>query len=419
MSAGNLKPRWGQPLTGIIATVCFLFIAWATWYIFGDPRGPIGWFPQPFVMILAMMILVGVWQHMLFGNWPFQGRPPHLQGIAMIAVNAFLVWFVIEVVFYRMFGAGVNFLNYYDLVAASGKAASGNIARSAVVGFVLIGFFAYPVFTILLGKWPVDQGNLSQPRKGVAELAVGSLLALIFYALFVAPMFTQSAANPAWWTNIAGTSHLHWTFGWYEWCIIVLFLTATVWRGKPWNLLPLPHPARGFAAIGLVMALSYVIAVFCNNVVTPMIMPAEAFEFAKSKIAAANQDVDANTLQLLQSREVMRVVWHHSAEIAGFFLFPFLIWHNFFDDKAPGGMNLDSWRAFLFRTVGCIVFAAIGYCLYYHVNWGSWALGNPHMGHGIGERWVDGESLLWNFWFIIPLLWCAWFFNKWPFYVSK
>lgn len=413
MSAGNLKPRWGQPLTGIISTLVFFGIAWVTWYIFGDPRGPVGWFPQPFVMILAMMILVGVWQHMLFGNWPFQSLPSPIQGVVMTVVNALIVWFVIEIFFYRFMGAGFNFLDYYGLVAA-GK--SGNIARAAVVGFVLISFYAYPVFTILLAKWPVDNCNITQPRKGVAEFCVGSTLTLIFYALFVAPMFTQTAASPAWWTELAGTNHLHWTFGWYEWCIVVLFLTATVWRGKPWSALPLAQPARGFVAFVLLIALSYAIAVFCNKVVSPMIVPAEAFEFAKAKIAAANPAVDANTLQVLQSREGMRVLWHHAAEIAGFLLFPFLIWHNFTDDTAPG--DIDSWGAFMFRTIGCIVLAAVGYVLYYHVNFGAWALGNPHMANTIGERWIDGESLLWNFWFIIPLLWCAWFFNKWPFYVE-
>lgn len=413
MSAGNLKPRWGQPLTGIIATLAFFVIAWATWYVFGDPRGPIGWFPQPFVMILAMMILVGVWMHMLFANWPFQNMASPVQGVVMTAVNAVLVWVVIEVFFYRLMGSGVGFLDYYTLEA--GAKGMGNVARAAVVGFILIGFFAYPVFTILLGKWPVDGIAISQPRKGAAELGVGSTLTLIFYVLFVAPHFTQTADAPAWWTELAGTNHLHWTFGWYEWCIVILFLTATVWRGKPWTALPLAQPYRGFVAALLLIALSYAVAVFCNKVITPAIMPAEAFEFAKAKIAAKHAGVDAAALDVLQSREIGRVLWHHAAELAGFFLFPFLIWHNFFDDKVPG-MDTDSWGAFAVRTIGCTVLVAIGYYLYYHVNFGSWALGNPHMSKTIGERWIDGESLLWNFWFIIPLLWCAWFFNKWPFY---
>ena len=32
---------------------------------------------------------------------------------------------------------------------------------------------------------------------------------------------------------------------------------------------------------------------------------------------------------------------------------------------------------------------------------------------------TEGESLVWNFWWIIPLLWCEWFFHKWPFYAPE
>src|SRR5512138_1584865 len=59
--ADVLKPRWGQPATGIISTIAFFLIAWLTWYLFSDPRGPVGSFPYPFVLYLAMMILVGLW----------------------------------------------------------------------------------------------------------------------------------------------------------------------------------------------------------------------------------------------------------------------------------------------------------------------------------------------------------------------
>jgi AAT family amino acid transporter len=40
--------------------------------------------------------------------------------------------------------------------------------------------------------------------------------------------------------------------------------------------------------------------------------------------------------------------------------------------------------------------------------------------HGeLAERYLSGESLIWNFWWIIPLLWNEWFFHKWPFYVHE
>ncbi len=93
--AGELRPRWGQPMTGIISTIAFFLIAWFTWYLFSDPRGPVGLFPYPFVLILAWMILVGLWQHMFLGDWPFQKLSPPVRGVEMTIVNLIVVWFMI------------------------------------------------------------------------------------------------------------------------------------------------------------------------------------------------------------------------------------------------------------------------------------------------------------------------------------
>jgi AAT family amino acid transporter len=58
------------------------------------------------------------------------------------------------------------------------------------------------------------------------------------------------------------------------------------------------------------------------------------------------------------------------------------------------------------------------YWIYYYGNFGFWGLGNHHM-EEFTHRFPGGESLLWNFWWIIPLLWNEWFFHKWPFYVHS
>jgi len=108
--AGELRPRWGQPLTGIISNVVFFLVALLTWYLFSDPRGPVGWFPYPFVMFLAIMILVGLWQHMFLGDWPFQNMKQPARGIVETIVNVVVTWFVIDVVFYRILVIGFIFL---------------------------------------------------------------------------------------------------------------------------------------------------------------------------------------------------------------------------------------------------------------------------------------------------------------------
>ena len=108
MAGHALKARWGQPATGIFAFIAFFLIAWLIWFIFSDPRGPVAAFPYPFVMYLAMMILVGLWQHMFLGDWPFQDMPQPARGIVETLVNLALVWFIIHVVFYRILGVGLQ-----------------------------------------------------------------------------------------------------------------------------------------------------------------------------------------------------------------------------------------------------------------------------------------------------------------------
>ncbi len=402
MATAELKPRWGQPLTGIISFFVFLGVALVTWFLLSDPRGPVQWFPYPFVMYLAMMILVGLFQHMLLGDWPFQNLPQPVKGIIQTLVNIALVWFIIDVIFYRVLGTGLNFLSYYGLDAIGEK---GLYAQVAIVGFVLIGFYTFPVSTIFFGKWPIQPSNIPQPAGGVAEIAWGSILTLFFYVVLIVPffgfLFKGPVLNASWWTSIGGTPHVHWVFGWWEWAIIILFMTANVWRMKPWSLIKLPQPWKGFVSVVISFVAAYIIALICKKIVF-LWVPQETFALLESTKGAA---------------EVQRFLWLHSAEIAGFTLIPFLIWHHYFDDISPMA-DPDSWNAFFFRTVGVLVLTAISYWIFYYGNFGHWALGNHHM-TDLSHRFPHGESLVWNFWWIIPLLFNEWFFHKWPFYVQE
>jgi AAT family amino acid transporter len=416
--AGELRARWGQPITGIVSLVTFTLVAWLTWYIFSDPRGPVASFPYPFVMYLAMMILVGLYQHMFLGDWPFQNLSQPLRGIVETVVNLIIVWFVIHVVFYKILGLGFNFLSQSNLneLAAAGKAVLPNgeamsleamkakhFAESAVVCFVLIGFYSYPFVTILFGKWPIRPSDLPQPQAGLAEIGWCSMLTLFFYTMLIVPFWgliyskvlgSSFGLNVPWWNEIAGISHLHWVFGWWEWMIIVLFMTPNVWRMKPWSLIPLPQPWKGLVSFIINVAAAYIIALICVNI-APLWLHDMLHHIDKES-------------------EKIRFLWYHAAEIAGFTLIPFLIWHHYFDDMAPMA-DIDSWGAFWFRTAGVLVLCALNYIFFYYFNFGSWALGNPHWDH----KFLHGESLVWNFWWIIPLLWNEWFFHKWPFYVHE
>ncbi len=429
MAAGQLRPRWGQPLTGIISNIVFFVVALILWYIFSDPsRGIFKAFPYPFVMYLAMMILVGLWQHMFLGDWPFQNMPQPARGITQTIVNLILVWFVIHVIFYRVLGLGFNFLSQSNLEAlAAAKQTvmpegvaktltlealvnpAARFAERAVVTFVLIGFYSYPFVTILFGKWPIRPSDLPQPQAGLAEIGWTSLLTLFFYTVLIVPfwglvygvMFGKSfALATPWWGDINGTKHVHWVFGWWEWMIIVLFMTPNVWRMKPWSVIKLPQPAKGLISFIINVVLGYLLAYICVQI-APSWMDMNEIKAHLPASDAGNPT---------------RFLWYHAAEIAGFTLIPFLAWHHYFDDMAPMS-DLDSWGAFWFRTIGVLVLCAINYYFFYYLNFGYWGLGNDHMHHSLAERFIHGESLIWNFWWIIPLLWNEWFFHKWPFYV--
>lgn len=424
--AGELRARWGQPITGIISLVTFTLVAWLTWYIFSDPRGPVASFPYPFVLYLAMMILVGLYQHMFLGDWPFQNLSQPLRGIVETVVNLIIVWFVIHVVFYKILGLGFNFLSQSNLneLAAAGKAVLPNgdamsleamkakhFAESAVVCFVLIGFYSYPFVTILFGKWPIRPSDLPQPQAGLAEIGWCSMLTLFFYTMLIVPFWgliyskvlgSSFGLNVSWWGNIAGITHVHWVFGWWEWMIIVLFMTPNVWRMKPWSLIPFPQPWKGLVSFIINVIVAYIVALICVKI-APLWLPHETLHH----LAEAKPN----------NAELIRFLWYHAAEIAGFTLIPFLIWHHYFDDMAPMA-DIDSWGAFWFRTLGVLVLCALNYIFFYYINFGHWGLGNHHMTE-LSHRFPHGESLIWNFWWIIPLLWNEWFFHKWPFYVHE
>lgn len=429
-SPGALRPRWGQPVTGIISFFAFFFVAWIIWYIFSDPRGPVGSFPYPFVLYLAMMILVGLWQHMFLGDWPFHNLSQPARGIVETIFNLILVWFVIHVVFYRILGIGFNFLSESNLewLAAAGKTVmpagvagtlkletlinpAAHFGERAVVCFVLIGFFSYPYTTILFGKWPIRPSDLKQPEAGLAELGWCSMLTMFYFTILIVPfwgliygvVFGKSyALGIPWWGGIAGTMHVHWVFGWWEWAIIILFMTPNVWRMKPWSVIKLPQPWKGFISLILTFILGYIMALLCVNLAGSWLNMEEVIKH----LPPADKGIPT------------RFLWYHAAEIAGFALIPFLIWHHYFDDMSPA-KDVDSWGGFWFRTIGVFVLLVLNYIFFYSINFGYWGLGNHHMAGDMAERVLNGESLIWNFWWIIPLLWNEWFFHKWPFYVHE
>ncbi len=107
--------------------------------------------------------------------------------------------------------------------------ATGKMAQVAVVGFVLIGFYTYPVFTIFFGKWPVMPSNLAQPNRGPGRDRWASLVTLFCYAVLIAPffglLFPGAAINPPCGRPSARPEHHPLRVRLVEWAIVTLFVT--------------------------------------------------------------------------------------------------------------------------------------------------------------------------------------------------
>jgi len=246
-----------------------------------------------------MMILVGLWQHMFLGDWPFQDLPQPARGIIETFVNLALVWLVIHVIFYRVLGLGFNFLSQSNLedLASGGSyiaqfkdaagamvtcgrelsleklvAGAARYGERAVVCFVLIGFFSYPFVTILFGKWPVRPSDLKQPMAGLAEFGWCSMWTMFFLRSSHRSFFWNAL-----WKNVryllrhelplvdinsrdSSCSLGIRLVGMDDRC---LFMTPNVWRMKPWSAIKLAQPLKGLVSFLCIVVLGYIIASAC------------------------------------------------------------------------------------------------------------------------------------------------------------
>ena len=142
-------------------------------------------------------------------------------------------------------------------------------------------------------------------------------------------------------------------------------MTPNVWRMKPWSLIKLPQPWKGFISLILTFILGYILALICVNLAGSWLNMEEVVKH----LPPADKGIPT------------RFLWYHAAEIAGFTLIPFLIWHHYFDDMSPA-KDVDSWGGFWFRTIGVGVLMVLNYIFFYYVNFGHWGLGNHHMERG-------------------------------------
>ncbi|MGB9802210.1 hypothetical protein [Desulfofundulus sp.] len=408
--AGHGKPRWGQPLTGIVALITFTVVALVVWWIFVDPRGPFHTYEQPFLAFMAWMILVGLWQHLLFGDYPFQSLTPPKRLLVETIINLVAVWFIINVVFGQFLGKlSMPFWSSEALHQSLPKLDHHHINEvvgAALTLFVLIGFFTYAFWTIAFQKWPF--AGMKQPALGLAEWSLCTVVTVILFGILIFPHFAtylvskEFFGETIWWKGlssvIAGPSAtVNFNIGWYEWCIVYLFMTANVWEGKPWDIVK-SQPWRGIFATVSIFVLALLTVKVLMAVMASMYGPVDPL--AKDGI------------------ESLDYRYYHTATLAGFTLIPFLIWNHYFDNWPKQWGVVAGW---FIRTIGVFAAAAIIGVIYYKVcepvlGLPSVLANTPVEYHGMH---LNNKPLVWLFWWIIPVLWNDWFAQKWPFYVEE
>lgn len=227
---------------------------------------------------------------------------------------------------------------------------------SALTLIVLTGFFTYAFWTIAFQKW-LFAGKLEQPALGVAEWSLTTVVTGLVYGLVFVPFFMMALKNPlggtVWWESFAGTKHVNYVIGIYEWMIVYLFMTVNIWEGKPWHLVR-KQPLRGIVATVGIFLMAFATMKGLMAVMTVLYGPADP---------ALSDGIGSLSYR-----------YYHTASIAGFTLFPFLIWNHYFDNWPKQFGSVAGW---LIRTVG--VFAAGGVlmslyrpiqtCLSYRLFW--------------------------------------------------
>lgn len=394
MSDHDSKARWGQPLTGIISSASFLVIALITWFIFSSPQGIFKYYEHPMLEFLAWMILFGAWQHIVFGNWPFEKLKPVTRGIVMIIVNIIGTYVIIYGVFQGFLGKFI--LPLWSVEALVAQGISLEHAREYVGGaitmFVLMGFVTYTFWSILFKKWPWG-GKLTQPALGFAEWSLTTVITLLAYGALIYPFYVSAvlkqplAAAAPWWGIMDGVPHLNYVIGIWEWMVVYLFMTANVWSGKPFHLVK-KQPWSGLAAIISIIVMAYVTV--------------KILMFGMGAVWGAVDPKAADGPASLAWR------YYNTATLAGFTLFPFLIWNHYFDNWPQKWGSVVGW----FVRTGIVgILAAAQFLIYYSVCLPLLGLKPEFSNHA-------NKPLVWLFWAIIPLLFNDWFMSKVPFYKS-
>lgn len=396
-SSYKIEPRWGQPLTGIIAVVAITLISLLGWWLFADIRGPLALYQddgQPFFMIVVWVLVVIHVLELLFDGWPYKKYAPGMKKALVGTITTLLLSAAVIGTIQFIWGRyGLPFLSWPALKSLGvtnwwAREVSG--LSNLILAVTFLGVLLF--WKLAFESWPYSD-KLSQPVHGISQLCIVFTLTVIIYTVVMYPFFGLSfdpvqsymAARP-WWTNIAETVHVNFNLAWWLWSIVFLFMLATIWQGQPFKSIKL-QPARGIVTVASILILSLV--AFKTCLVAYEVLWGPAVSGALRSIAP---------------------YWRylHVAEQAGFMLFPMVAIYFYFDNWPSKFKPEINW---LIRTLTVIGLGIVLGIVFYKIS--GIVLGIP------GGSEVSNPNqypLLWVNWWIAMLLFNVWLAGKWPFY---
>jgi len=391
MSQVKMVPRWGKA-TGVIAVIYTTVVALVIWAILADPRGPFKFYtPLYWFAIANWLILPVLWMHLIFEDHPFTRFGPKKKGALMIPVSLFISLFSFYVFMWYIYGFMA--IPYFSWPKLQSMGLSPLVARSyscfGNITAVFIGLFAFAFWPILFENWPW-KGKLQQPSLGFAVFSFSALMGVFLFQILFQPHYGEAfptsqayaIASPPWWQSFSLTYHGFFTVGWFLWAIVYLFLTATIWEGKPWTAVK-KQPWRGIFGFLGIIGISWLTMYLCLAIMDILLGPG-----------------------IPGGRRAAGLPWRylHSGEIAAFIL-PAAVYLYYYFNNWPRKFSPEA--NWLIRTFLVFLFGWITGLVYYAV--GAAALGVP-------TTW-DSEvqfPIAWIVWWLVVILYNAWYMDRWP-----
>ncbi len=392
----KLEKRWSGPWPLILNTIFVLFLFYASWWIFQDPRGLMRMY-TPYVgyMWCRWLLVIMIWIAYIFDFWPFKRdwlrkTNPLLKGVIFTTLT--VVFFAIVLEFFFQTILGDYAIAYFspEKLEQLGVVPfyAEEYAAQAILMFAAIASWLSPAWVVAVESAPWE--NLKQPVRGFTILMFTFFISMIVYfvafhshmAILFDPWQKFAAITPPWWESFANTVHGNFNIAWIMCCTVIVWMYETIWERYPFSLIKtnwIRRTSSFFGIIFIAIALSFFLY------------------FAQELIWGE---------AIRGTRRIMSPDWRwlHVGEMAIFWLVPALYIHFYMQDcvtKYSKPINV------LLRNIITIVAAIIIYYVYYKTS-------HLFLGTQKGFSHPQQFPMIPMIWLINVMLINHWFMDNWP-----